>query len=493
MLTLIWLLPLVGGAIIAFLPRGYAKGAALAVTLATLGLAADVAATVSPSHGFQGFYSLNQLQNGLPPLPCGFGFQFVQCADWIPQYHISYVLGVDGVGVWLVVLNAFLGVVAVLATPQSMPRLNRFLGLMLLMQAGMAGVFMSLDLVLFYVFWEAMLIPTYFLLWQWGEGSSPGGAALKFVLYTLVGSLLLLIGIIGEYVATGQRSFDLTGLLFAPRPDGAVQFGLFILFALAFAIKVPVFPFHSWLPDAYLAAPAPMLVTFAGVMGKTGAYAFLRFVLPLLGHPVLWWDWDWVLAGLAAAGIIYGAFLALRQTDMKAIVAYSSISHMGFIVLGIFALNEQGSEGAVLQMVNHGIIIAALFLIVAWLAARAGTRDRLALQGLAPRLPILTGIFMVVTLAALGLPGLNSFTGEFMTMLGAWQASAALAVAAAVGLILTPVYMLRMFQGALQGPPPPDRGSLVDLALGEVGVLAPLVVLMFVLGVYPYVITRLMQ
>lgn len=471
MLTIIWLLPLLGGAVTIFMPRELAKAAALVTSIATLGFAADAATSFTPGHGFQ----------------------LVESIAWIPQYHVNYVLGIDGIALWLIVLNAFLGVVAVLATPSTMPNLSRFLGFLLVMQAGMAGVFMALDLVLFYVFWEAMLIPTYFLLWQWGEGANPGRAAVKFVLYTLVGSLLLLVGLISEYFATGQRSFDLQVLLSAPRPDPAIQFGLFLLFALAFAIKVPVFPFHSWLPDAYLAAPTPMLVTFAGMMGKTGAYSFLRFVLPLFPHPVLWWDWNWVTAILAAAGIIYGAFLALAQTDMKAIVAYSSISHMGFIVLGIFALNAQGAQGAVLQMVNHGIIVPALFLLVAWLATRAGSRDRLALQGLAPKLPVLTGIFMVVTLAALGLPGLNSFTGEFMTMLGAWQASAALAVAAAVGLILTPVYMLRMFQGAMHGPPRNGVAVLADLAWAEVGVVTPLVLLMFVLGVFPYVITRVMQ
>ena len=471
MLTAIWLVPLLGGMVVAFLPRVAAKGVALAVSLATLALALAAVASFNP----------------------GQGFQLVQRTDWIPQYNISYLLGVDGIALWLVVLNAFLGVVAILATPRRTANLSRFLGLLLLMQAGMAGVFMSLDLILFYVFWEAMLIPAYFLLWLWGEGQNPGRAAVKFVLYTLVGSLLLLIGFIAEYVATGHRSFDLPALLAAPRPDPAIQFGLFVLFALAFAIKVPLFPFHAWLPDAYLAAPTPMLVTFAGMMGKTGAYAFLRFVLPLLPHPVLWWDWNWVMAGLAAAAIIYGAFLALAQTDMKAIVAYSSISHMGFIVLGIFALNTQGAQGAVLQMVNHGIIVPALFLMVAWLAARTGTRDRRALQGLAPTLPVLTGVFMVITLAALGLPGLNSFTGEFMTMLGAWQASAALAAAAAVGLILTPVYMLRMFQGALHGPPRSPGASMLDLAWAEIGVIAPLVVLMFVLGLYPDLVMRAMQ
>src|SRR5438309_7147285 len=246
--------------------------------------------------------------------------------------------------------------------------------MMLAMSAGLAGVFMATDLVLFYVFWEAMLIPAYFLLWLYGEGSRPGYAALKFVLYTLAGSLLMLVGVIGEYVASGKQTFDLAQLAkLAPSPS--IQFALFFVFALAFAIKTPLFPFHSWLPDAYAAAPTPMLVTFAGMMGKTGAYGFLRIAIPLFPDPSYWWDWRWVIPALAVGGIIWGALMAIAQRDMKMLVAYSSVSHMGFIVLGIFAYNVQGQQGAILQMVNHGIIIPALFLFVAWIADRTGTRD----------------------------------------------------------------------------------------------------------------------
>ena len=476
-LTLLFVIPLAGALLAAFLPRRAARITAGVATLLTLLLALAVATSYNP----------------------GGGFELTERYDWIPQYGISYELGVDGISVWLIVLNAFLGFIAVLATPDRIARENRFLGLLLFMQAGMTGVFLATDLVLFYVFWEAMLIPAYFLIWQWGEGDAAGRAAVKFVLYTLAGSLLLLIGIIGEFVFTGSRSFDLRDLLAAPRPTAAVQFGLFALFALAFAIKVPVFPFHSWLPDAYMAAPTPMLVTFAGVMGKTGAYAFLRFVIPLFPHPVLWWDWNWVVVSLAVAGIIWGGFLALVQTDLKAIVAYSSISHMGFIVLGIFSLNRQGQQGAVLQMVNHGVIVPALFLIVAWVAVRTGARDRLRLSGLAPRMPVLTGLFLVVTLAALGLPGLNSFTGEFMTMLGAWQAAPVLAILACVGLVLTPVYMLRMYQGVTQGPAPTERArrrtdlAPIDITAFEGTVLVALIIPMLVLGVYPYLVTAAMR
>jgi NADH-quinone oxidoreductase subunit M len=468
-LTVIWLLPMIGSALIAFMPPRFAKWFGVIVALAALAVAGSVALTFEP-----GFH----------------GYQYSEAVPWIPQLRVFYRLGIDGISLWLVVLNAFLTVIALLATPVSTRNVNRFVALMLAMSAGLAGVFMATDLVLFYVFWEAMLIPAYFLLWLFGEGDRPGRAALKFVLYTLVGSLLMLVGVIGEYVATGKQTFDLATLAtMAPAPS--IQFGLFFVFALAFAIKTPLFPFHSWLPDAYRAAPTPMLVTFAGVMGKAGAYGFLRIAVPLFPEPVGLWDWRWVIPVLAVAAILWGALMAIAQRDMKMLVAYSSVSHMGFIVLGIFSYNVQGQQGAILQMVNHGIIIAALFLIVAWISDRVGTRDRSAMAGLAARMPVMSGVFIVVTLAALGLPGLNSFVGEFMTLLGAWQRAPALAVFGAIGLVLAPVYMLRLFQGAMQGVPagPVPRS---DIYTGQLLLLAPLVILMFVIGLDPNALTSLM-
>jgi NADH-quinone oxidoreductase subunit M len=467
-LTSLWLVPLVGGVIVAFLPPRLAKWFGALVALVALVIAAFVAANFATDYK---------------------GFQFAEKVAWIPQLSIFYRLGVDGVSVWLVVLNAFLTLIAILATPVTM-RTGGFVGLMLAMAAGLAGVFMATDLVLFYVFWEAMLIPAYFLLWLYGEGTRPGWAALKFVLYTLVGSLLMLVGIIGEYIATGHKTFDL-GELATMAPSPAWQFGLFFVFALAFAIKTPLFPFHSWLPDAYNAAPIPMLVTFAGVMGKAGAYGFLRIAVPLFPDPVGWWDWRWVIPVFAVAAIIWGALMALTQTDMKLLVSYSSVSHMGFIVLGVFSLNVAGQQGAVIQMVNHGIIIAALFLIVGWIAETTGLRDRTAMAGLGLRMPVLAGVFALVTFAALGLPGLNSFVGEFMTLLGAWQRAPALAIFAAIGLVLTPVYMLRLFQSVTQGAPAgPVPKS--DVYVSQVGLLAPLIVLMFVIGLDPALLTNLM-
>jgi NADH-quinone oxidoreductase subunit M len=468
-LTAIWLLPLVGAAFIAFIPPRFAKWLGVLVALASLAVAAGVAFSFAPGYR---------------------GYQFAEVVPWIPQLRVFYRLGVDGISLWLVVLNALLTVIAILATPITTKRVSRFVALLLAMSAGLAGVFMATDLVLFYVFWEAMLIPAYFLLWIFGEGERPERAAIKFVLYTLAGSLLMLVGVIGEFVVTGKQTFDLATLAtLAPSPS--IQFGLFFVFALAFAIKTPLFPFHSWLPDAYMAAPAPMLVTFAGVMGKAGAYGFLRIAVPLFPEPVGWWDWRWVVPVLAVAAIIWGALMAIAQRDMKLLVAYSSVSHMGFIVLGIFSYNVQGQQGAVLQMVNHGLIISALFLLVAWVADRVGTRDRSAMAGLALRMPVMAGVFFVVTLAALGLPGLNSFVGEFMTLLGAWQRAPLLAVFGAIGLVLAPVYMLRLFQGVMQGIPagPTPRS---DIYTGQLVLLAPLVLLMFAIGLYPNVLTSLM-
>ncbi len=474
-LTLAWALPAAGGLLVAFLPRAAAKPVAIAAAAAELALVGAVAISFDVTHH---------------------GYQFAEQGPWIPQLNVGYHLGVDGISIWLLVLNALIGLLAVLAASRRILRLGGFLGLLLLMEAGMAGVFMAVDLVLFYVFWEAMLIPAYFILWLWGEGDRPGFAALKFVLYTLAGSLLMLVGVIGEYVFSGAHSFDLPALAAHP-PAPAIQFGLFFVFALAFAVKVPLFPFHSWLPDAYMAANTPFLLMLAGVMGKTGAYGMLRILLPLNPHPVSWWDWNAVVPVLAVAGIIWGALMAIAQRDMKAVVAYSSVSHMGFIVLGIFSFNAQGQQGAVLQMVNHGVIVPALFLIVAWIYARAGSRDRGVLRDLAPSMPVMAGVFLVVTMAALGLPGLNSFVCEFMTLLGAWQFSPGLAAAGSLGLLLAPVYMLRLFQGVMYSHTQPAHAPEAiaarnDIARGELLLLAPLVLLMFVLGLYPALITRAM-
>jgi len=492
MLTAIWLVPVVGGLLVGVLPRRFARPVGLLAAVVALGVALAAAVTFQPGHQ---------------------GYQFEEYVPWVKDYSISYHLGLDGISLWLVLLNALLTVVAILAAGDRIARRGGFIALLLLLEGGMAGVFLAADLLLFYVFWEAQLIPAYFLLWQWGEGERAGNAAIKFVLYTLVGSLLALVGVIGEYVYAGggTHTFDLATLAKHP-PSEAIQFGLFFLLALAFAIKIPLFPFHGWLPDAYAAAPIPFLVTFAGVMGKTGAYAMLRILVPLLPHPVLWWDWNTVMPVLAILAIIWGALMALAQRDMKLLIAYSSVSHLGFIVLGIFALNQQGQQGAVLQMVNHGIIVPALFLLIGWIAVQTGTRDRTEMKDLAPRMPVLAGVFMVVTLAALGLPMLNSFVGEFMTLLGAWQLAPWLAVAGCLGLLLAPIYMLRLYQGLMYAGPgeqlaaPTDHGhhgahpsgeaaavDRTDVRGRELALLVPLLLLMGLLGLYPYLLTQAMS
>ena len=499
MLTAIWLVPVAGGVVVGLLPPRFAKWLAVVVSGAALVFAGYIALQFNPA---------------------GPGYQFAEQARWIPEIKVDYFLGLDAVSVWLVLLNALIGLVAVLATPlQRTIRPSAFLGLLLVMSGAMAGVLLAADLLLFYFFWEAMLIPAYFLLWLWGEGERPLFASFKFVLYTLAGSLLMLVGIIGEFVFSGAASFNLPELA-RHHASPEIQFGLFFLFAAAFAVKVPVFPFHGWLRDAYLAAPTPMLLVFAGVMGKTGAYSMLRILIPLFPHPQWLWDWNAVMPALAVAGIIWGGLMALAQPDMKALVAYSSLSHMGFIVLGIFSFNAQGQQGAVLQMVNHGLIVPALFLLVAWIAERTGTRDRSALFGLAPRMPVLAGVFLVVTLAALGLPGLNSFVGEFMILLGAWDFSPALTVLACSGLVLAPIYMLRLFQGVMYAAPGVDlphghleresdeptsqpalegahAGAVAlprqDLRAAQLALLIPLVGLMFLLGLYPFLLTRVMS
>ncbi|HUZ88976.1 MAG TPA: NADH-quinone oxidoreductase subunit M [Candidatus Acidoferrales bacterium] len=478
MLTALWLVPALGGIAVGLAPRWASRWLGLGVALVALAVAVAMAIGFDPSHQ---------------------GWQYSVDKPWISQYGIRYHMGVDGLSLWLLLLNAFLTVVALLSAWR-ISRARGFFALMLLLEATMAGVFLAADLLLFYVFWEAMLIPSFFLLWLWGEGDKARAAAIKFVLYTLVGSLLMLVGVIGEYVFAGgaEHGFDLAAFAAHP-PSPTLQFGLFFLFGMAFAIKVPLFPFHSWLPDAYAAAPAPMLVTFAGVMGKTGAYAMLRILLPLFPHPIGWWNWNGVVPVLAVIAIAWGAIMAITRPDMKDLVAWSSVSHMGFIVVGIFAFNQQGQQGAVLQMVNHGLIIPALFLLVAWIAARTGTRDRSILKDLAPKMPIMAGLFLVVTLAALGLPGLNSFVGEFTTLLGAWQFSPWLAVVGAVGLLLAPVYMLRLFQGIMyvgRGPQgAPAGGSTVrtDIATSELLLMTPLILLMFLLGLYPYLLTHAMD
>ncbi len=420
-------------------------------------------------------------------------FQFVESARWVPFLNISYKVGVDGISLWLVILTTFLGTLAVAFSRDQKKNARQYLALILWLEAGTLGVFMALDTILFYVFWELMLVPTYFLIGFWGEGKKVY-ATTKFVLYTLVGSLLMLVGIVWitviHFGATHELTFDIQTLLQTHIPSDA-QLWLFLFFFLAFAIKVPIFPFHSWLPAAYVACPIPVLILLTGAMSKTGAYGFIRFCLPLFPEAVE--SMGWFVAGMAATGIVYGAWIAITQRDLKALVAYSSISHLGFIVLGIFALNGNGIEGSVLQMVNHGIIASALFIIVGILEKRMGSRNLNDFRGLKNNMPILYSMFMLIILAALGLPGLNGFVGEFLILMGVWTSkslaglSTIYVLMGLLGIVFASIYMLYMFQGAMheKGDSEPGKLKPRDINLGEFSLLLPACVLVVFIGLFP--------
>jgi NADH-quinone oxidoreductase subunit M len=466
-LTLILVLPLAGALLIALVPsvaRGAVKQLGILSAVFTLAL------TLVVIGGFQ---------RGI-----GLQFQFEELRPWIPGFGISYHLGVDGLSVFLLSLNGLLYLLAILVAKPDTPRFKEFVLLLLILEAATAGVLLAVDLILFYVFWEAMLVPLYFLIGAWGEGRRVY-AAFKFVIYTVLGSFAMLVAILAvaaiNLSQTGKLTFDWAVLLQHPAGPQA-QLLLFLGFALAFAVKMPLFPLHTWLPVAYTSTPIPALLVFAGLVSKLGAYGFIRFNLSLFPDAARQMG-PW-LAGLATIGIIYAALLALAQTDLKTLVAYASMSHLGFIGLGIFSGSVLGLEGALVQMVNHGVIIAALFLIVGMVEQRTGTRDRARLRGLAAAAPAFAAVFLVVALAALGMPGLNGFVGEFMIVLGAWSALLPLAVGAGVGMVLAAWYVLRMYQGAFQEAPP-SPSTFREIGRFDVGVLSPLLALMVVLGVTP--------
>lgn len=417
--------------------------------------------------------------------------QFVDSFTWIPMLKINYQVGVDGVSLWLVVLTTFLSVMAIIFSLNQKDNLKNFLVLMLILESGILGVFVALDTILFYVFWELMLVPTYFLIGLWGEGRRVY-ATTKFVIYTMVGSLLMLVAIVAltvvHYNATQTMTFDIRTLVHTHiEPD--TQLWMFAFFFLAFAIKVPVFPLHSWLPHAYVSSPIPTLILLTGAMSKAGAYGLIRFCLPLFPHAVA--RTGLVIGTMAAVGIVYGAWIAIAQRDLKALVAWSSVSHLGFIALGIFALNGQGLEGSVLQMVNHGIIASALFVIVGILEQKIGTRNLDNLSGLKGAMPVLYGMFMLITLAALGLPGLNGFVGEFLILLGVWSShllhsySTLYVLMGGLAIVFASIYMLYMFQGAMQEKNTKLPATVTDINCREIGLLLPACVLVVFIGLFP--------
>src|ERR1700716_444201 len=415
-------------------------------------------------------------------------FSFEETAEWIPSNGASYHLGIDGISLLLVMLTTFLGVIAILSSWSAIhQRTKEYYILLLLLQVGMLGVFMSLDFFLFYMFWEVMLVPMYFLI---GVGGSDRRlyAAIKFFLYTLVGSVIMLLGILALYFKAGGSTFDIPTLLAsASQFDTHWQVLLFWAFFFAFAIKVPMFPFHTWLPDAHTEAPTAGSVILAGVLLKMGTYGFIRFSLPLLpSDPHLRHKIIQVVIVLSLIGIIYGAIVCLMQKDMKRLIAYSSVSHLGFCTLGIFALTPQGLAGSVLQQINHGISTGALFLIVGVLYERRHTRLISEFGGLATPMPNFAAIYLIISLSSLGMPLLNGFIGEFTILQGAFQVSKAWAAWGSLGVVLGAAYLLWLYQRVMFGPVTQFANEdLPDLNLREYATLVPLVILAFWIGIYP--------
>jgi NADH-quinone oxidoreductase subunit M len=415
-------------------------------------------------------------------------YQFVEQYDWIPAFGITYHLGVDGISLFLVLLTTILISLSLLYSGggdiEERPR--EFCFFMLVLETGLLGALLSVDLFLFYMFWEVMLIPMYFLIGIWGHGRRIY-AAIKFVLFTMVGSLLMLIAILylvyQGHVHFNRVSFDLPLLYQVPLTPTQGRW-LFAAFALAFAIKVPMWPVHTWLPDAHTNAPTAGSVILAGVMLKMGTYGFLRFAIPLF--PTVAEEAIPLFMALAIVGIIYGALVAMMQPDLKRLVAYSSVSHLGFVMLGIFALNPEGVDGAIYQMLNHGISTGGLFLLIGMLYMRRHTREISEFGGLWKRVPVYAAIFMVVMLSSIGLPAINGFVGEFLIMLGAFLRIKLAAAFAVVGVILGALYLLWTYERVMFGPiTHAVNETISDLNSREIAVMVPVLALMFLLGLFP--------
>jgi NADH-quinone oxidoreductase subunit M len=419
------------------------------------------------------------------------GYQFEVSREWIRALGIRYHVGIDGLSLWLILLTTFLTPVALLGSWQSIhSRVKAFQIFMLLLEAGMLGVFVVLDLFLFYVFWEAMLIPMYFLIGIWGHERRIY-AAVKFFLYTMAGSALMLVAFIVLYKYSPSRTFDIVALTQHPVAP-SLQMWLFAAFALAFAIKVPMFPFHTWLPDAHVEAPTAGSVILAGVLLKMGGYGFLRLAFPLF--PDAAYRFAPYIGALAVVGIVYGALVSLVQPNLKKLVAYSSVSHLGFVMLGIAAFTTTSVVGAVYQMLNHGISTGALFFCVGMLYDRRHTFAISEYGGLKLVMPWFASLFLLVCLSSLAVPGLNGFVGEFLIMLGSWPWSHSMVALACTGVILAAGYILWMVQRVLYGEVTnPANRALPDLSAREFAVLIPLVVLAVVMGVASPLFTRLIE
>ncbi|MDQ4076182.1 MAG: NADH-quinone oxidoreductase subunit M [Chloroflexota bacterium] len=491
--TLIFL-PLVGAVITAILPREHASKSALLFAVATFLLSLPLVFSFEPTAEFQFVERFNWIAGLINP----------QTGE--PQFLIEYYLGLDGISLWLIPLTTLLSVLAIWFSSDSIhEQENQYYAFMLLLETGMLGVFLALDLFLFFVFWEVVLIPMYFLIGIWG-GSNRIYATIKFVLYTMAGSAFMLativaLGLVHLFLSPARQiAFAIDKLqplaqnipAELPFLPGNAPLLMFLAFAIAFAIKVPLFPFHTWLPDAHVQAPTAGSVILAGVLLKMGTYGYLRFALPLF--PNIARELAPIFAILAIIGILYGAWVAYAQRDIKSLVAYSSVSHLGFVMLGIFALNAQGLSGGVLQMVNHGLSTGALFLLVGMIYERRHTRDVEEFGGLWAIVPVYAIFFLVTMLASVGLPGLNGFVGEFLTLLGAWRANPWWAAFATFGVVLAATYLFRLFGRMMFGPiDNPENRTLTDLTGKEIAVLAPLVMLMILIGFAPNLFLLPMQ
>jgi NADH-quinone oxidoreductase subunit M len=416
------------------------------------------------------------------------GLQMVEKISWIPQFNVHYFLGTDGISFPMIVLTAFISFIACVASYGIQERQKEYFFLYLLLECGMMGTFLALDLLLFYVFWEVVLVPMYFLIGIWG-GARREYAAIKFFLYTLAGSLLMLLGILALYFYSTPHTFNWVELT-QQKFTLPFQQVVFMAFFFGFAIKVPIWPFHTWLPDAHVEAPTPISVILAGVLLKMGTYGFFRFSYPIFPEAAVWFQP--AMAILAIIGIIYGGFVALAQTDFKKMVAYSSVSHMGFVLLGLAAFTQNGFNGALLQMFNHGTITGGLFLLVGVLYDRAHTRDMNAFGGIGAVVPVYAGILTFFAMASLGLPTLSGFISEFLVLLGSFQYHKGVTALACIGIILAAAYLLLMIRRVLLGPLNPKWAKLQEVNGRELFTLVPLMVLVVLFGIFPSILLNYM-
>ena len=474
--------PVIGAAVIAFVPKDRKE---IVKTVAAAAAAVPLILAVQLFMNFDRSVS---------------GFQFVEHYEWIKNFNIEYFMGVDGLSVPMVLLTAFLSFLCIIASWKIDKAVKGYFALFLLLEAGMMGVFVSLDFFLFYVFWEVMLLPMYFLIGIWG-GPRKEYAAIKFFLYTLAGSVLMLLAMIAFYYnvsdpVTGGHTFNMLHMMDQANHGGIldvsnIRFVIWIALFIGFAIKVPIFPFHTWLPDAHVEAPTAVSVILAGVLLKMGTYGILRISYPILPDQAV--NFMIPLAILGAINILYGAFCAMAQSDMKKLVAYSSVSHMGYVLLGMAAMNSTGVNGAVFQMFNHGTITAMMFLCVGVIYDRAHHRDIDGFGGLGLQMPVYTTVFSFALFAAVGLPGLSGFVSEAMVFLGAFPVHRTIAIVSALGIVIGAAYVLWMLQRVFLGPKNDKYDGLPDISARELFTLVPIGLLVLLLGIYPMPVLDLMK